>query len=74
MIRILLALKQFLASLVLWQRRRRILKLEQGIALLMARRRRLDYTSIGRKIFLVEQLPPGATPIYYKEPPDTDEV
>jgi hypothetical protein len=29
---------------------------------------RRDYTSIGRKTFLVEQLPDGALPIYDKDP------
>lgn len=31
-------------------------------------RRRRDYTSVGRKTFLVEQLPDGALPIYDKDP------
>jgi hypothetical protein len=31
-------------------------------------RTRRDYTSVGRKTFLVEQLPDGALPIYDKDP------
>lgn len=31
-------------------------------------RLRRDYTSVGRKTFLVEQLPDGALPIYDKDP------
>lgn len=30
-------------------------------------RTRIDYQSIGRKVFLVEQLPTGALPIYTKD-------
>lgn len=30
-------------------------------------RRRLDYTGIARKVFLVEELPQGALPIYHPE-------
>lgn len=31
-------------------------------------RTRRDYTAVGRKTFLVEQLPDGALPIYDKDP------
>ena len=31
-------------------------------------RDRRDYSSVGRKTFLVEQLPDGATPVYDKDP------
>ena len=31
-------------------------------------RMRRDYTAVGRKTFLVEQLPDGALPIYDKDP------
>lgn len=34
-------------------------------------RTRLDYQSIGRKAFMVEQLPSGALPTYDKDPNDT---
>jgi hypothetical protein len=49
------------------------LKTPQGRAKLAASmtqplRTRRDYTSVGRKTFLVEQLPDGALPIYDKDP------
>lgn len=31
-------------------------------------RARFDYSSIGRRIFLVDELPPGAMPVYFSKP------
>jgi len=50
-----------------------LIKTPQGRAKLAASmtqplRTRRDYTSVGRKTFLVEQLPDGALPIYDKDP------
>lgn len=36
-------------------------------------RRNLDYHAIGRKTFMVQQLPQGASPIYYLPPDKEDE-
>ena len=49
------------------------IKTPQGRAKLAASmtqplRLRRDYSSVGRKTFLVEQLPDGALPIYDKDP------
>ena len=49
------------------------LRLHKDVAKLAASmtqplRLRRDYTSVGRKTFLVEQLPDGALPIYDKDP------
>jgi len=37
-------------------------------SMILPLRRSLDYTSIGRKVFHVEQLPQGALPIYDRDP------
>jgi hypothetical protein len=44
---------------------KRLSKVTEWIQPLRTRR---DYTSVGRKTFLVEQLPDGALPIYDKDP------
>lgn len=36
-------------------------------------RRNLDYHSIGRKIFMVQDLPQGALPVYFPSPPDKED-
>lgn len=42
-------------------------------SMIMPLRRRLDYTAFSRKILMVDQLPAGATPVYYREPSRSDE-
>lgn len=36
-------------------------------------RAQIDYASIGRKVFPVQQLPPGATVLYEREPETQDQ-
>jgi hypothetical protein len=37
-------------------------------SMIQSLRDRRDYSSVGRKTFLVEQIPDGSTPIYDKDP------
>jgi hypothetical protein len=64
---ILFALKRRRARIARKQKEAEAERTKLAISMIQPLRRNLDYAALGRKLFQVEQLPPGAVPIYDRE-------